>query len=89
MFTRKRLLSELRKHLKHRFYFTGQIMPWNFVKFWKESLSFVVMCKRFPIHMKIKQLKSNSFFENISRESRHVFENAVIETTSTLSLYVL
>ena len=40
---KKRLLVEVYKHLIYRFYLTGQCLPWNFAKFWKQSLGFIVM----------------------------------------------
>ena len=40
---KKRLLVEVDKNLIYRFYLTGQCVPWNFTKFWKQSLGFVVM----------------------------------------------
>ena len=38
---RKRLLVEVYKHSIYRFYLTGQFMPYNFGRFWKQSLGFV------------------------------------------------
>ena len=39
----KQLLVEEYKHLIYRFYLTEEFVHWNFGKFWKQSLSFVVM----------------------------------------------
>ena len=40
---RKRLLFELYKHLIYRCYLIGKYVPWNFGKFWRQSLGFFVM----------------------------------------------
>ena len=40
---RKRLLVEVYEHLIYGFHLTRQCVPWNFEKFWKQNLDFVVM----------------------------------------------
>ena len=43
LLSKKQLLSELYKDLIHRFYLTGQFMPWTLTKIRKKSLGFAVI----------------------------------------------